>query len=219
MDVNVPIASSPMRLVRIFALILCTLLAVGSCAGAVVGLFNSPAPAWFFVAFEIVTAVAGAMGFVAVRRAPRAGTALALLCVAGCAAAGGVLGYLGAGKQLMGVSLAPHVYARVAIGVALAFVAAVEVLRFNVRESSLLLVKGAVLLVPVVAVVLAWYRGMGQAWIASLSGNVRTLGAVFGFLVVVTLLCAGVHFTIRAFERALAKADAELPLEPPAKQA
>ena len=171
------------------------------------------------MAFEIVIAVAGVMGFMAVRRAPGAGTSMALLCVAGCAAAGGVLCYLGAGKQLMGVSLAPHVYARVAIGVVLVVVAALEVLRFNVRESTVLLAKGAALLVPVAAVVLAWYRGMGQAWVVSLSGNVRTLGGVFGFLVVLTLLCAGVHFTIRAFEKALARADAELPLEPPAKQA
>ncbi len=208
-----------MYVVRLFALLVCLVLALGGCAGAIGGLLSKPAPPWFFVAFEVVSAIAGVMGVVAVRRAPRAGTALALLCVAGCAAAGGVLGYLGAGKMLLGYSLTPHLYTRLGIGGVLTIIAAVEVLRFNAKESVVLLIKGGALLLPVLVVLGAWWSGASQGWASALSGNVRTLGAIFGFLVVLALLCAGVHFTMRAFETALAKADVQLPTEPPAPAA
>lgn len=173
------------------------LVAASALAGGVASMLTSP-PTWFLLGFEVVTAGAAVFGvLLGLGRFPSA-PGLALLCVAGAIGASGFLGYLGAGKEIMGVGLKPFLLARLAAAGGLAGIAAVAVLMRRPRVSLPKLLAGLAC-----AGALA---GLGAgAWMAS--GKVSTLGApvqavlgLIGFTVLLGLLAASVHLIVAAFE-------------------
>jgi hypothetical protein len=180
-------------------------LAVGAAA-----LLSRPAPAWSALGFEAVVLLAACFGWHAARarRSPD-GSAMALLCVALCIAVASFLGYLGSGRALFGVGLAPLVLARFAVAAAFVLASALEVLRHAPQESLPRLVKGAVALaIPAAVAVLLW-RGVGATHIAGLNSTVRATAYFAGFFLFGGLFCAGVHWSVRAFVVALERADAQ----------
>ena len=195
------------RIHRQLALAVCLAVGVSALVGVVLCILNTPAPAYFTLGFELVIVLACGFGAWSARQRDDFGVAMAILIAAGTVAVGSYLGYLGAGKVLMGMGLKWPVLARLLCAGVLGVCAAVEVLRHNPRPALRQVLIGCVLLAPVVVVGALLWRGVGMAQLTGAPWMVRTVVVVAGFIVLMALVCAGVHNLIRAFERALTKAD------------
>ncbi len=198
-----PIPPLPRLLVLLVSLaVLCSaVLLAGLAAGAPL-LARDQRPSWALFGFEAVVAVAAVLGVLMGRGRYSDGPGLGLACVAGTILVGSALGWAGAGKVLLGVSLKPVLGGRALASLAIASVGAWCVLARNPRSIRLALF-GAILIAPIVlgvgaAMTPAGRRLLDKAMAAS--PGTQFIGAVGGFTVVAVLLSAGTHLLIRAFE-------------------
>lgn len=152
--------------------------------------------------FEIVVTVAAILGVLFGLGRYAAGPAVALACVSGTILLGSALGWLGANRNIAGVTLTPLLALRVLIALALAAAGGLIVLR-RAPGSFALLFKGLAALAPLVLAAGAFAHSPTRIAIgnAVTGGTVVTFAiAVFGFLIGGVLLAIGGHCVIRAFE-------------------
>lgn len=173
----------------------------------------SGTPSPFFLGFEVVALVAAFFGWMIGSGKYTEGASIGLLCVAGAIGAGGLLGYLGAGRSIGGHSIQFYVLGRAAAAACFAGFAAWLVL---VRRPSLTLpslIRGVLFG--------ALFLGVARGSYA-LRAPILALHplAVIAILLIVSVLClallaASVHYCIRAFEMGLfAKSAAGRPAVP-----
>lgn len=187
--------------------VVCGAVLLSALAAGPAALMMGAKPVWGMFGFEVVIAISAAMGLFVHGRLFRDGPALGVLCIAGAVLAGSGLGYLSLGGglrngQLGAVSMLPFLGARVLTAGALGLLAAGIVLSRDPGRWSTA-VRGVLLLTPPVAVCGLW-------WVGVLDPVVSAVGAMPGvfralILLVVglaggTLLCAGLHVVISAFE-------------------
>lgn len=171
-------------------------MVVGTAAiGLYSGLLGSQQPAWFVVAFELVTLLAGAFVVLVGRGRFAAAPGLALLCCAGAIGAGTYLAHIGSGKQVLAVWF---LLLRAGLSGVLLAAAAWSVLARNPGPAVRSLTRAALFGVPLLAMLAGLWLLRHQ--VMALPGTVKMLGAMFGFLVVAGLAAGAVHCTIRAFE-------------------
>ena len=185
------------RLLLVLAQVICAAVVLSALGVAAATIISRPVP-WFLLGFELVMVVAGCTGFQTARGRHPQGPALALICVAGIIAAGSFLGYLGAGRKLMGVNLKVFVLARVAAGGFLAVVAAWLVLSRRPGKSIPLIGRG--ILFGVVAAAIAGAIWFGWAATGGLGEVLRLVLGVVLSAVSLGFIAASVHCLIRAFE-------------------
>lgn len=170
--------------------------------GAVVGQVVPPKPAWALIGFEVVIAFAAVFGLLAAFGRVREAPALAVLCVAGTALVGSVLGYLGVDRASLGhLPLKAWLVGRLGAAAILAGCAVILALGRN-RMAWRTLVKAAVFAAPLVGVAV-WYK---RAHLAPLNTPLPGFGdalRVGGIVLVAAVcgvcVCAVVHLAIRAF--------------------
>lgn len=164
-----------------------------------------PTKPWFLAGFEIVTLVVGVFGVLIGLGRVREGVPLALVCVAGGVAAMSLFGYQGAGRAIVGLTSSPitlsgWLIARFAAAGMLIVCAGVVMIRRRLNVAVPVLAKGIGCLVAlgVVGAGMWTIRGTITAW--QLPGAVMAMGGLVLASVLIGLLAAGVHCTIRAFE-------------------
>jgi len=193
--------------IRAAVVLVSALVALSALAGIGTALFGFPKIVWGFLGFETVTLIAGVLGVLAGLGRFRSGFGLAMVCVAGTLVAGTLFGlYLDArvnatsadGARLVKLMIA----FRAGSAVVLAAMGGLAVLVRD-RRSWGLLVRGAIVGLPVVAV-LGW---LGATRLRPLTmpleggmSTVRTVSVVLGGLVLMVLFSVAAHLCIRAFE-------------------
>lgn len=200
--------SKPVRL-------LVSLLSTGVGLSALVGLglmLRTPKPSWFFVEFEVVIVAAAIFGVFLGMGRFREAPALTLVCIAGAIGFGSLLGYLGAAKALLGVSLTPWLYARVGASVALAAVAGLNVLARHPGRSLPALSRGVIFGTVFVGVVAGGWVASKQLASANAPGAVKLIAFLLVSSIALGLIAAAVHYLVKAF--AAGRLDA-LPETPP----
>ncbi len=159
-------------------------------------------PSWALFGFEVVVVVAGALGVLTGRGRFADGPGLALACVGGCVLVASGLGWAGAGKSLLGVSLLPLLGARVVASGVLGAIAAWCVLSRDARAFRPAVI-GVLLVFPVIAAAGLGAMPVGRKLLdrfAAAGPGLQFAGAVGAFAVTAILLSAGIHLLIRAFE-------------------
>jgi len=176
-------------------------LLVSGVAGVVVGQVVPPKPAWPLMGFEGVIAFSSVFGLLLVAGRVRQAPALTVLCVAGAAAVGTVLGYLAVKSSLAHLPLKPWLAARLGAAMVLTACAVFIALGSN-RTAWKTLWRAGMFAAPLVGVLL-WYRLARFAPLdAPLPGfrDALRLGAIVVIaLACAVCLCAVVHLSIRAF--------------------
>lgn len=175
------------------------LVAASAGVTAVLALVQKPGAAWFLAWFEVVVLTAGVFGVLLARGRFRDGPAIALLCIAGCVAVGSFLGYLSAGRTLMGQSMTVFLLGRVAAGGVFAAAAGLDVLLRRPGQSVPLLMKGLLAGIPVLVVAAMAVRTSALATINGLHPMVQFGVYIGAFVVLTAMSCAAAHWTIRAF--------------------
>src|SRR4051812_22602063 len=157
---------------------------------------------WVLAGFEGVVLVAAVLGILFGRGRFGEAPGLALACIAGTILVASVVGWQGAARSLMGVSLTPLVAARAVAAATLGALAAYCVLSrepLALRRAFL----GAALALPGVLVLGASFTGPGRRLLdAALGQNPvqQVLVTTVGALALGGLFAAGAHQLIRAFE-------------------
>jgi hypothetical protein len=175
-------------------------LATLSVAGPL--LVKDQRPSWALFGFEVVVAVAAVLGLLFGRGRYGDGPGMALACIAGTILAASGLGWAGAGRQLLSVSLTPVLAGRILAAGTLAACGAWCVLSRHPRSIRLAAV-GAALLAPVAMGAGAFMHPTGRRIIdraLGTSSGVQAVVAVLAFFLAVGLVSAGGHLLIRAFE-------------------
>jgi hypothetical protein len=192
---------------RAVVMAISVIVAISAAAGAFLAVVQPSLAAgqrvsWTLMGFELVILIAAGIGVFAARGFYREGPALALACVAGTILLGSAMGWQGAGRQLVGVSLTPFLAARALASAILGAVAAWAVLSRNGR-SWRPLVLGLMCGIPVLtgcaALVVPAIRRPLETALAN--SPVLQLGAaLLGYFAATVLLSACVHLIVRAFE-------------------
>ena len=192
---------------RAVVLVVSLIVAVSAAAGAFFAVAQPSLAAgqrvsWTLMGFELVILISAGIGILAARGRYREGPALALACVAGTILLGSAMGWQGAGRQLVGVSLTPFLAARALASATLGAIAAWAVLSRNGR-SWRPLVLGLMCGVPVLAgsaalLVPAVRRPLETA--LATSPAFQLSAALVGYFAATVLLSACVHLIVRAFE-------------------
>lgn len=170
---------------------------LGMVAWAVIS--GTPSP--FFLGFEFVALIAAFFGWSIGTGKYTEGASIGLLCVAGAIGAGGLLGYLGAGRSIGGQSIQFLVFGRAAAAAFFAACAAWLVLAHRPSLTFPSLIRGVVFGALCLGVARGTY---------ALRVPLFTLHplAVIAILLAASVLClallaASVHYSIRAFEMGL----------------
>ncbi|MEX2219175.1 MAG: hypothetical protein WD749_10510 [Phycisphaerales bacterium] len=195
------------RLVRPLTLALSAALllsAVVSASLALLGpVLSTPAQvSWVLVGFEAIVIVAAVFGVLFGRGRFEESPAMALACIAGTVLLASALGWQGANRALLGVSLTPLLAGRALAAGVLGAAAAACILGPHPRAWRRALL-GAAMTAPALLVGAAVVTGSGRRVIDALLGQspVQQMAVtVAGALVVGGLLAAGAHLVIRAFE-------------------
>lgn len=172
------------------------LVALSGVAGIVASVANAPAK-WFLFGFELVALVAGVVGITIGVGRSRPGPALGLLCVAGAIASAALLGYLGAGREVLGTDLRAFMLGRFAAAGVLGALAAAAVLIRRPAVAMTRLLVGIGCAAGFAALVFAAWK----FW-PSLGGVLPSIQAIIGIFVAMTalgLLAAAVHMIVQAF--------------------
>lgn len=175
---------------------------------AALALLQRPSPAWFLAWFELVVVAAGIFGVLVGRGRFREGPAITLLCIAGVVAVGTLLGYLSAGRELMGVSLTGLLLARAAGAAVFAAAAGADVLLREPRRSVPMLCKGIAAGVPVMIVLVLAARGSMLSQVSGWHPLAQVAFWLLGFAVFAALACASAHWVIRSFQIGVELAEA-----------
>jgi hypothetical protein len=182
----------------LLVLILSAVVALSALVGGAI-MLTTDKPSWFFVGFELVVVMAGVFGVLLGRGKFSEAPAMVLLCLAGAVGVGSVLGYVGAGRNLAGVDLRMWVVGRVAAAGVFAALAGLTVLSRRPGPAWRALGIGAVFgVLTVGALALGWF---GRGWLAAAGAPnvVKLVVALVLAVVVVGLLSAAVHYTVKAF--------------------
>lgn len=170
---------------------------------------------WPGLGFEAITILGCMFGVLTGLGRFREGPAMALACVLGTVLISAGLGRLSAVQTPAAVLADPWFLARTALVGVLALVATVAVVSRHPKGWKTLLI-GSVLGIlggsGLIGGYLAWGTLGGSG--GALGTVLRTLVGLTGAVAVAGLLCAAVHFTVRAFELGRARDDA-----PPAERA
>jgi hypothetical protein len=191
------------RLVLVVSLLVFASAVAGAGAAVVVPLVVSGEQArWAMFGFEVVCAVAAALGVLVGLGRYASGPGLALACIAGTILVASRLGWQAGGRQIAGVSLSPLLAARGAAGLALGLAGIAVVLgrRPGAWRTAFI---GGLLILPVAAGAVALLVPAGRQAVGSWLGTSPAFifgVAVVAFLGATALLAAGVHLVIRAFE-------------------
>lgn len=195
------------RLLRLTVLVislavLASAVLLGALAAAAPLLAAGQRPSWALFGFEVVVCVAAVLGILTGRGRFADGPGLALACVAATILVASALGWQGAGRKLLGVSLAPVLGGRALAALTIGAIGAWCVLARAPGSIRLALI-GSLLVLPVVFVAGASLHPTGQRLLEKAMGTspgVQFLVVVASFTVVAILLSAGAHLIIRAFE-------------------
>jgi hypothetical protein len=197
------------RPIELTCLALGGIIVLASLAGVVLALLSSPT-SWFFMGFELVNILAGAMLVLIGLGRFRNGLALALLCVAGAVGAGSALGHVGAAGAVYGIRLMPLTAGKGLIAGVLVLIAAAYVLLQDRSRTFPLLLKGVLWALPLVVMIVLWRLGIIQ----NLMAKIQTANVAFGvmawltlLIVVVILICGAGHYFINAFIAGTAAGD------------
>lgn len=183
-------------LFRVLVATACAVTALSALAVAGAAVASQPT-SWYLVGFEIVILMSGIIGVMSAMGRFPGGPSITLLCIAGAVAVGSLLGYVGAGKTLMGWSLRPLLFARFADAAFLGAASGAIVLARQPRSSIPALVKGVLFGVAMLAIAGAAWKLRGS--ISGAPGPVRVgIFAMVG-VVAIALLSASGHSIIRAF--------------------
>lgn len=193
---QIPPAPTP-TLIRQTAMLLFGAVLASAAVLAIAGVLNHP-PAWFLIGFECVLVVTGLMGFLTAKGRYQEGFGATLAVFAVIIAVASELGYLGAGRKLLGFDLRMVLMARFAAAAVIGTLGGVAVLLRRPRRSFPLIGRGVVF--GCLCVGLAAGLWFAQARTANWNPVLRlTLGVVLAS-VCLGLLAASVHCIIRAFE-------------------
>jgi hypothetical protein len=198
-----PVSRTTRRIsLAISALVLASAV-VGAALALVAPLISTqPHSSWVLASFEVVTIAAAATGVLFGLGHFREAPGLALACVAGTILVSSTLGWAGSAKVFLGHSLTPYLLGRALASVALALLGAACVLGRDPRAWRWA-VTGAVLAAPALLVGAAALTSTGSRYLGVALGASpiqRTTVVVLGGLVLGSLLAAGGHMLIRAFE-------------------
>jgi len=183
-------------LFRVLIAIACAATALSALAVAGAAVASQPT-SWYLVGFELVILMSGVIGVMSATGRFPGGPSITLLCIAGAVAVGSLLGYVGAGKILMGWSLRPLLLARMADAAFLAAASGAIVLARQPRSSIPALVKGVLLGAAMLVIAGAAWKFRGS--ISGAPGPVRVgMFAMVGVVAIVLLSASG-HYVIRAF--------------------
>lgn len=198
---------TPPALIRVGVLVLSGIALVSHLAGIVAATGSFAATLWGMLGFEVIGVVAGVLGVLAGLGRFRSGYGLAVLCVAGTVFTTAIFGlYLdarGNAQTPEAQSIVKYAIAgRLALAGALAGLAGLAVLARDGRSWGLL-IKGALLLAPVLGI-LAWV-GVTRASalrtpLEGILAPARTVGVVLASMVLMVVFAVGAHLCIRAFE-------------------
>ncbi|MGH7130581.1 MAG: hypothetical protein ACREJO_01355 [Phycisphaerales bacterium] len=178
-------------------------LTVLSALGLIGVSFTQRPPAWFLILFEVPVLIAGAFGLLLAkgsRFGGVSGPAMTLLCIAGCVGAGSLMGYVGTGRAVAGMSLTKVMVGLAALAAAFGVLSALHVLLRKPALSFPLLLKGVLFGLPLPIVAFCAMRGIGQAQYQALPEVAQIVLALLGMLLVGGLICACVHLVVRAFQ-------------------
>lgn len=191
--------------VRVLAGVLAAAVGVSAALTSVVAVAGAVRPIWLLFGFEVVNCIAAVLGIAFARGRFSDGQGLAMACVSGTIACSSFFGWLSVRGTLplpaASVSLTPWLVARVAAGAVLGGIGAYAVLRRNPASIGLFARgAGAGVLLAVLAGggLVMRHRVLGA--IDALPGFLAAVIWLFVAVVACVLLCAAVHYTIRAFE-------------------
>lgn len=171
---------------------------------------------WFLLGFEMVVLVASAFGVLLGLGRVSEALPLAALCVAGGIGAASFLGYLGAGKSLVGVGAGsiPLFWWAVFRVISSVLIACCGGAIMIARKPAIAighLVKGVLCGVACVVLAVALWSVKGRLTAWNLPDVVMAMGGLVVLTILLGLLAASVHLCVRAFEVC---ANSEPELEP-----
>ncbi|MBL8764558.1 MAG: hypothetical protein JNM07_09855 [Phycisphaerae bacterium] len=175
-------------------------LLVSAAVGFVIGLGNRDGIAWFFVSFEAVAALGGAVALLTGLGRFQESPAWALACSVVALVAAAVLGYVASGteRRLMGVPVVPLSALRVCAAGVLGLAACSWLIAPGGRGAWRRFFIGLVLLAPFPVLAYALARGGLLGWILRQSGGARIGLLVAGVAVLLPALAMGVQLVADA---------------------
>lgn len=169
-------------------------------------------PGWAMLGFEVVIALAAALGVLFALGRFRDAPGLAIACIAGALFVGSVLGFLGVGRTLGTLRLEPFLFARLALAGLLGALAVLSVL---VRRPAAFkpAILGAVLAGAGLAASAFVYVAHTRQWhpmrpLDGLPEVLRVTGLLIAAILAVVAIAVGTHLVINAFERCRTESEA-----------
>ncbi len=173
-------------------------------------------PAWFLLAFEVIMPVPVVLGLLFGRGRWHDVYGLGLACIAGTILFGSILGYLSIPEGKLGVqggavgllNMKPWLIARVACALLIAGAAVHIGLRGDPgrwKTFGIGIATGGAAL----GIMAALYKYRGAPWMTSTEGSaeaIRIVGLLLAGVVMLVGACAGVHFTVKAFDHGVPRA-------------
>lgn len=153
---------------------------------------------WFLLGFELVTAFAAVFGVLAARKKFVDGFTFTVAAVAIAVGVAALLGYLGAGKAVNGVSLYPLLWGRAAAAVVLGLLAGLTLVARDPKRSMPAVAKTVIFGALFGGVVAVMYLGRGRFGSLGWDPTVKAFVVILVSGVALGLLAAAVHFGMRA---------------------
>jgi len=190
---------------------LSALLLVSAIGGAIAGQVVPPKAAWALMGFETVIAFSSIFGLLVCANRVHQAPALAIVCVAGAAMVGTVLGYLAVNRELSFAHLPLKAWLAARVGTSLMLVACAVIAALGShRQAWRALVRAMCFAAPLVGIAI-WYRLSRFAPLNTpmpgFKDSIRLAAIAAVATVCAVCVCAVVHLSIRAF----AIADEERP--------
>lgn len=201
-----PVPSTPKipGFARVLVLLAAAVALLGSIAGIGAAVLATPQILWFTLGFSIIALISAILGLLAGLGRFAAGYGMATLCIGGAIALAAAFSMLDLRPNLhanptLARLVMPWVAVQVIPAAAIVFAGGVAVLARR-AESRQLFARGMMFLVPAGVVFAAMWAGWGTIT-AGKNGQVMAFGAlIVGGTILGTLVSAGGHYLIRAFE-------------------
>ncbi len=206
---TVPPMPKPLRRAMFVVSVIVALSALYLGGGMLWGAIFEGDPNWPGIGFEAIILVAAAFGIGIGLNRFREGPAMGVACVLGCVVVGSGLGRLTEVQNPSAVLTDPWFLARMGMSALLAGIATIAVVGRHPQGWKTLAI-GLALAIALAVTSAGAYAGRGL--LGSGGGAVmavgRTVLALFLVLVLSALLCAAIHYIVRAFELGRARDDA-----------
>ena len=161
-------------------------------------LTGSP-PAWFLFAFECVVAIAAVFGIFIGLDYYKHGRAIGTLTIAGAVLASSVFESFSVNHAFEGQSLKPLLLARFVLCIGLVLCAGWLAIRHHAASSLRMLLRSAILVLPVGVVGGVLYTLNNTGTLASIPVSIRFMIVALAGLVLLVFFAASVHMAIKAF--------------------